>query len=188
MEKPTTDEIIDFLLNTLSDNKFKNVDSKLIRQKFNLTFSSDDIDLIKNSLIKAENKSLIELNQNKSFAKLTEIGVSVKNVGWLVYLEYEKAKKLDEIEIESIKKDTLKVDLKLKKWQIKTFWCIFGIAIIGSGLSVYNFINNLFPSRNEEKQEEQIIRMESELSKLRTLVLDQRKVDSLRNSNSYIKK
>ena len=40
------------------------------------------------------------------------------------------------------------------------------------------------PSKNEEKQEEKIIKMESELSKLRTLTLDQKKVDSLRNSNS----
>ncbi|MFM7895013.1 MAG: hypothetical protein ACKO8L_03555, partial [Flavobacterium sp.] len=36
-----------------------------------------------------------------------------------------------------------KIDLQLKKWQKKTFWWIFIIAIIGSSLSIYNFINSL---------------------------------------------
>ena len=43
------------------------------------------------------------------------------------------------------------------------------------------------PSKDIKEQEEKIIRMESELSKLRILVLDQKKVDSLRNSSVYKK-
>ena len=91
--------------------------------------------------------------------------------------------KRKETEVSLIEFEKSIIDLKLKKWQLKTFWWIFGFAIIGSGLSVYNFINNLLPSKNEVKQEEQIIKMELELSKLRILILNQKKVDSLRNSN-----
>jgi hypothetical protein len=76
------------------------------------------------------------------------------------------------------------IDLKLKKWQLKTFWWIFGFAIIGSGLSVYNFINNLLPSKNEEQQAQKIEQMESELSKLHILILTQKKDSSLIHSSS----
>ena len=110
-----------------------------------------------------------------------------------VFLENGGFTKTEKDNLELKRKETEKnliefeksiIDLKLKKWQLKTFWWIFGFAIIGSGLSVYNFINNLLPSKNEVKQEQKIEEMELELSKLRILVLNQKRVDSLSNSNS----
>ena len=101
--------------------------------------------------------------------------------------EKEYNNQVKKAEKDAIELEKSLLDIRLKKWQLKIFWWIFGFAIIGSGLSVYNFINSLMPSKDVKEQEEKITRMESELSKMRTLVLDQKKVDSLRNSNSYKK-
>jgi hypothetical protein len=67
----------------------------------------------------------------------------------------------------------------LKKWQVKTFWPIFGIAFIGFGFSVYNFINNLSSARKSEQQKVRIVKMESELEKLRISILNQKTTDYL---------
>lgn len=66
-------------------------------------------------------------------------------------------------------------DSKLSEWQVKTFWWIFGFAIIGTGLSVYNFINSLTLSKDATQQEVRITKTESELSKLQTLISTQKK-------------
>jgi len=89
----------------------------------------------------------------------------------------EKGAKKERIEFENSV-----IDLKLKKWQLKTFWWIFGFAVIGSGLSLYNFINNLSPSKNVKQQEERIEKMESELEKLKISISNQKIKDSLNNS------
>jgi len=72
------------------------------------------------------------------------------------------------VEKESIEFENSKIDLRLNKWQLKTFWWIFGFAILGSGLSLYNFIDNLSPSENTKKQEERIKKLETELRELKT--------------------
>lgn len=90
-------------------------------------------------------------------------------------LEYNSEK-------ERIKFETSKIDLRLKKWQVKTFWWIFGFAFIGFGFSAYNFINNLSYSKNIEWQEIKIEQMELELGKLKTSILNQKTKDSLSNS------
>jgi hypothetical protein len=82
------------------------------------------------------------------------------------YINQEKKAEKETIELE---KSIL--DIKLKKWQLKTFWWIFAVAIIGSGLSIYNFTNNLLTSKITENQEVKIQQMELELKKLHTLIL-----------------
>ena len=185
MEKPSKDDIIDFLLNTLNEDKFTNIDSKRIREKFNLSLSFEDIELVNNSVKKAEYRLLIDLNQNGTFAKLTEAGVSVKDVGWLNFIGFEKTKIKENIEIESIKKETLKIDLKLKKWQLKTFWWLFAIAIIGCFFSIYNFKKDLSSSEDLIELQKKVKEIELEQTKLRILPSSQKNIDSLHNPNSY---
>lgn len=80
---------------------------------------------------------------------------------------------------EKAERTKLHNEAKLSKWKVKTFWYIFGFALIGSGLSVYNFINSLSPSKNVKKQELRIEQMELELEKLHTSIADQKSLDSL---------
>lgn len=89
---------------------------------------------------------------------------------------------------ERIEFEKSETELKLKKLQLKTFWVLFGIAIIGFFFSVYNFTNNLKNTVDSELQEDRIKEMELELTKLRTSFSDQKRVDSLHNSNSYKEK
>ncbi|BFP39548.1 hypothetical protein FGF1_03930 [Flavobacteriaceae bacterium GF1] len=65
-------------------------------------------------------------------------------------------------------------DARLSKWKVKTFWPLFAIAIVGTILSIYNFILNQRASKDEEQLELRIEQMESELSRLRTLISDQK--------------
>ena len=71
-------------------------------------------------------------------------------------------------------------------WKRKTFWYIFALGLFGgiySGIDLFNKITD-----NKEVQEEQLTKqqMEEELSKLRTLILNQKTGDSLVNPNSEI--
>ncbi|MDG2432832.1 hypothetical protein [Flavobacterium sp.] len=148
-------------LRTKLENESKNLDSDSF---FNLL--KDDIGWIKYQQIYAEfaNNSLLD---SYSFIKLTELGKKT-----LIKLELE-------VEQENIDKNSehkkLRNDSKLSEWQVKTFWWIFGFAIMGAGLSVYNFIDNLSTAENVTKQEEQLKKMESELSELNTFMLNREK-------------
>lgn len=84
-----------------------------------------------------------------------------------------------ELEKEQIEFEKAIIDLRLKKWQVKTFWPIFVFAFIGFGFGVYNFINSLSISKNTTEREERIEQMESELEKLRISISDQKSFDSL---------
>ena len=78
--------------------------------------------------------------------------------GWLKYLEYEKHK-TKQVEKKSF------FDFEVSKFKYYTFWWFFGISIIGSGLSLYNFINT--PSEIKQ-QELRIDKMEKKLKVLPT--------------------
>ena len=137
--------------------------------------------LYKKAFILLKTKGFIELVRNGY--EITEIGIDVLELGgWNKYLKYLEQEKKDKKEKKRIDFEKSKIDLRLKKWQVKTFWWIFGFAFIGSGFSFYNFINNLSPSESVIKQEERIEKMESELGKLHTSILNQKTKDSLNNS------
>lgn len=74
-----------------------------------------------------------------------------------------------------LKDNKLKNDAKLSQWQVNTFWWIFGLAIFGGGYSAYDFTKNLTKSVNVQQKEITKEEMELELSKLRTLILNQKK-------------
>jgi hypothetical protein len=106
---------------------------------------------------------------SKNGAEIIEKG------GWLKHLEREKIKS-DRIE----RKDVL--DFKVSKFKYHTFWWFFGFALIGLGLSVYNFTDNLSPSKNIKQQEDRIEKMELELTKLQTSISDKKNLHSLHNT------
>jgi hypothetical protein len=95
--------------------------------------------------------------------------------GWLKFIEREKIK----TELSDRKE---RYDFNLSKWKHNTFWWFFGFAIIGFGLSFYNFIIALTPSKEIEKQAQHIENMESELTKLHISISVQKSLDSLRET------
>jgi hypothetical protein len=111
--------------------------------------------------------------------RFTDKGIKAQELGG--HFKYQKFLK-DKSE-QSDKKE--KSDLKLSEWKLKTFWWIFGFAFIGFGLSLYNFIGNLSPSKNIKQQVEQIEKMESELEKLDNSISDQKNLDSLQNTKDF---
>jgi hypothetical protein len=157
-------------LKTKLENESKNLDSESF---FNLL--KDNLGWAKYSQIYAEfaSNSLLDFD---SHTKLTELGKNTLNK-----LESELEQ---EIKDQKSERKKLQNDSKLSEWQVKTFWWIFGFAIIGVGLSIYNFIDSLSTSKNVIKQELRIEKMEMELSKLHTLILTQKKDSVLIHSNS----
>ena len=103
----------------------------------------------------------------ETHCKLTEIGKTTLNL-----LEAEVKQENIDKEAERRK---LHNESKLSDWQIKTFWPLFVFGIFGGFYSAFDIIKNL--STNKDLQLKQISKeeMESELSKLRTLILNQKK-------------
>jgi len=83
-------------------------------------------------------------------------------------------KELDEL---SFKK--LKWDSKLSKWQVKTFWWIFAFACFGGLYSTYDILTDKLRNKKTDQQIITKSQMDSELTKLRALISDQKKVDSI---------
>ena len=74
---------------------------------------------------------------------------------------------------------------KLYKWQYYTFWPLFAIAVLGGIYAANDFKNSQANEETIKKNSESILKMESELSKLRTLILSQKKDTLLTRTNSY---
>ena len=93
--------------------------------------------------------------------------------------ELKRSEELDEL---SLKK--LRWDSKISKWQAKTFWYIFGFACIGGLYSTYDIVTKIVNNNNENLVTKS--QMKLELSRLHTLILDQKMIDSLRSSKNHI--
>ena len=76
------------------------------------------------------------------------------------------------------------VDSKLSQWQVKTFWIALSFGVFGGIYSGYDFIKSL--TNEDTNQEKQVTKeqLESELSKLRILISDQKKDSLLIRPNS----
>lgn len=76
-------------------------------------------------------------------------------------------------------------EYEMAKLKYKTFWYIFGLAVFGGLYSGYSIIKDIVRPSKEElyiQSQNSIKEMESELSTLRTLILDQKMVDSLNHT------
>jgi hypothetical protein len=98
--------------------------------------------------------------------------------------ELTRIEKKEEIDSLSIKK--LKWDTKLLKWKVKTFWPVFVFGLLGFIFGLYNFITQIVDSRKTKELQIELKNTQKEVSKLRTLVLDQKSLDSLRNSKNHV--
>ncbi len=110
---------------------------------------------------KLEEKGLIEIvGRDQEICLLTEFGHKISNSGgWLKHLDDVKKKESELIkkneEREKLEINNLEVDYKLKKWQLKTFWWIFGLAIFGGLYSIYDLGSNIIKAPKKEKYVDQ---------------------------------
>jgi len=137
---------------------------------------------------------VVKIDKNLSNLRIEPIEVKTKNFqrngGFKAIYDkqlHESARKRESDELYFKK---LKWDSKISKWQVKTFWWIFMLALIGGVYSLVDFTKNLIDKNQEQVTKSQF---ESELSKLRTLILNQKvPLDTLNHrseiSNDSIKK
>jgi hypothetical protein len=150
-----------FFLRTKLENESKNLDSDSF---FNLV--KDNLGWSKYNQILAEyaNNSLVD---SYNFTTLTELGKNTLKV-----LELEHAQ---EIKDQNLERKKLHNESKLSDWQVKTFWPLFIFGLFGGLYSTYDIIKNLTKVENVQLKQITKEEMESELSKLRTLILTQKK-------------
>lgn len=75
-------------------------------------------------------------------------------------------------------------DAKLSKWQVKYFWYILFFGLLGGIYSTVEIIKSLTTSENVKEKQVTKEELELELSKLRTLILNQKKDTLLIPTNS----
>ena len=63
----------------------------------------------------------------------------------------------------------LKLNVKLKTWQVKTFWLIFGFGLFGGIYSTVDFIGHL--TTKEDSRQEQTPKVETVLEQSRPHIL-----------------
>ena len=85
--------------------------------------------------------------------------------------EFLKNERINKIWITDSK---LQNDFKLSHWQLKTYWPLFIFAVFGGLYSGYDFIKNLNKKENAQSKLVTKEEMETELSKLRTLILNKK--------------
>ncbi len=125
---------------------------------------------------------IVEIEKNLSGFKISPIHIKTNNFynqgGFKAIYDKQQFDLKRKQEFDDISFRKLKSDAKLSKWQVKTFWWIFALACFGGLYSIYDLTNKII----SKKQDQEILtkpQMELELSKLRTLILDHKKIDSV---------
>lgn len=123
-----------------------------------------------------ENMNLVKENDDRESYTLTKLG---KEKLFELKIDFENSEKDQKAERKKLHNDS-----KLSEWQVKTFWPLFIFGIFGGLYGGYDIIKNL--TKSEDVKQELVTKseMESELSKLRTLILIQKKEGSLIPANS----
>ncbi|MER3373601.1 MAG: hypothetical protein RIM83_03105 [Allomuricauda sp.] len=147
-----TDKEIDILLNEINSSELyllKDLDDYIegLKYRKSINYLKDELKLIRQPFSNAEVLELSPLGNRV-----------IKKGGWIEYQRIESEK-----ENHSDKKDIF--DFKVSKFRYHTFWWFFAFALIGFGLSIYNFIDNSLPLEKIKMQEERIEKIESELQK-----------------------
>jgi hypothetical protein len=154
--------------------------------------------LEKNSAFKSiVNTFFIKHNVNKErtlfickyLERKTLVTIMLDSNDELRNLNFDTLKIKDFIKNESINKiwlteNKLYNDSKLSERQVKTFYIVFAFGLFGGLYSCYDFIKNLTKEENDQQKQITKEELESELSKLRTLILTQKKDSLLNVSNS----
>lgn len=124
------------------------------------------------------NNYLNGIERNKETKNFLDNGGFVKQ-----YQDELNRLKKDE-EIKELSNTKLYWDSKISKWQVKTFWPVFIFGLFGLTFGIYNFIDQLKGKKITEELIQDNLHIKEELSKLRTLILDQKTVDSLHNAKN----
>ena len=130
----------------------------------------------------AERLTQIMLSKNliiikNELAILTEFGFEViKKGGWIKYSEESERKRIAD---ENFKKESDKIDLKLKKWQSKTFWWIFLLAIIGFIISVFNLYKSYKSPEKDDPYKKEIQLLNDEIQEIKKS-FENKKKDTLK--------
>ncbi len=117
------------------------------------------------------NFNTIEFKENGGFKKLFQEE--------LTRIENEK-------EIEVLTTQKLKWDSKLSKWQVRIFWPVFMFGIFSFIFGLYNLITQIEDSRKTKELQIELKNTQEEVSRLRTLVLDQKTANPLHSSKTQI--
>lgn len=181
IENISEGEAKDLILKYCIDNNKGLISSNELRKEL---FPNDSIDLVNLLLEKIDNTydrvADVRMNSRTKYISSNGITSVFLEQGGFTKSERDAAElKEKEAEKERIEFEKTTIDLRLKKWQVKTFWPIFIFAFIGFGFGVYNFINSLSTSKDTTEREERIEKMESELEKLRISISGQKSIDSL---------
>jgi len=132
-------EIIDALRKKDKDNLLQLCSDKFGIENYS-QFSGSITKLLDKGIISPVDDSLL----NRDYHKLTTQGRRVIDLGgWKKFLEQEKIKESEEAF--KIQKETEKLnyETKLSKWQVKTFWPLFIIALIGGICGIVSLILQL---------------------------------------------
>ncbi len=166
-----TDKKIFDLLNFISEN-----DDFSLKNGYDIAEEKFGWQIFLTSITELVNLNLITEKEDGITFGLTKLGVVRQSELRKEFESLERDKKAERKKLHN--------ESKLSDWQVKTFWPIFIFAFIGFGLGVYNFTNSLMPSKGTIRQEVHNRKTESELTKLRTLILNQKKDTLLIPTNS----
>lgn len=110
----------------------------------------------------------------------------IRQGGFKAILDKQNTEKQRNIEIDELTLRKLRWDTKLSKWKVKTFWPVFIFGLVGFIFGVFNFIDNRYKTKSIEELQQDNRHSQTEVSKLRTLVLDQKNLDSLHSSKNPV--
>lgn len=181
------DKLIEINLKLVAESKDKGV----LWENF-IDENGNNLDSRKRLAEYLEEVGVIELeSSHRQVCFISDLGLNIlENGGWFEYLQefklVEKEKNRLKEKVEKIEIAKLNNEYKLSKWKVKTYWLVLGLAIFGGIYSLFDFISLISkktpPAVNTVTQEE----LKLEISKLRTLILSQRNLDSLRNPKAHL--
>lgn len=87
----------------------------------------------------------------------------------------------DENEFSDLTTKKLKIDLTIAKWQKITFWPVLIGGAIGFILGIVNTVDGKSKTKSIEVLQQDNLNIQTEVSRLRILILDRENADSLRN-------
>jgi hypothetical protein len=188
-EAKSMDLILRYLL---EQNNSRDISNFEIQKKLFPNEDNEQVSYLLNNIIKFGNdiiKYSIRIEDIKRFdcfvqaTYRTRIFIEKEN-GFVGLFEKSEKTQKEKDRLQKIQNKKLEDDAKLSNWQIKTFWWFFFFSLVGFCYGFYDFITDQKSDKSLEIIEKSNQQLESELSKLRTLVLDQKKVDSLHNSRT----
>jgi hypothetical protein len=132
---------------------------------------------------------VVKIDKNLSGFRIEPIDVKTKNFqmkgGFNAICEKQRYETAQKKESNELYFNKLKWDSKLSQWKVKTFWWLFTFAFIGGVYSLYDIVRNNFVNNQEQVTKSQL---DSELTKIRALILDQQVIsDSLKTSQKIQK-